>query len=169
VRPAIVKSIQADQPLPANAEGDRQLLAKVAAVAKAPPPAPVADLPALARTVSGAVYEFPRNASRIDSLSLVFSGKSEALLKLNYLGTDLSIPVGLDGVYRLGPYGPLQLLAGATGKWTSDTDFALDLNFISNINHYTAGIHFDGDSVQVTIAESSGLIRNGHLTGKKAL
>ena len=169
VRPAIVKSIKADQPLPANAEADRQLLAKVAEVAKAPAPAPVADLPAMAKTVSGSVYEFPHNASRIESLSLVFSGKSEALLKLKYLGTDLSIPVGLDGVYRLGPYGPLKLLAGATGKWTSDTDFALDLNFISNINHYTAGIHFDGDSVEVTIAESSGLIRNGHLTGKKAL
>jgi hypothetical protein len=64
--------------------------------------------------------------------------------------------------------GPLKLLAGATGKWTSDMDFAPDLNFISNINHYTAAIHFDGDSVQVTIAESSGLIRKGRLTGKKA-
>jgi hypothetical protein len=111
-------SIKADQPLPANADDARQLLAKV---------------------------------------------------KLKYLGTDLSIPAGLDGVYRLGPHGPLKLLAGATGKWTSDTDFAVELNFISNINRYTATVHFDGDNVQMTIAESSGLIRNGHLVGKKAL
>ena len=169
VRPAIVKSIKSDQPLSANAEAGRQLLAKVAEVAKAPAAGPVTALPALAKTVSGVFYEFPRNASRIDGLSLVFSGEREAMLKVKYLGTDLSIPVGLDGVYRLGPYGPLKLLAGATGKWTSDTDFVLDLNFISNINRYAATIHFDGDNVQVTIAESSGLIRNGHLGGKKAL
>jgi hypothetical protein len=76
--------------------------------------------------------------------------------------------VGLDGVYRLGPYGPLKLLAGATGKWTSESDFALDLNFVSNINRYSAVLHFDGDAVQVAISESSGLIRNGHIAGKKA-
>jgi hypothetical protein len=88
------------------------------------------------KIVSVAVYEFPRNASRIYGLSLVFSGRSEAQLKLKYLGTDLTIPVGLDGVYRLGPYGPLKLLAGATGKWTSDSDFALDqfhLNVITTV------------------------------------
>jgi hypothetical protein len=168
VRPAIVRSIHADQPLPANPDANRELRAMVAEAAKTPPPTPVPDLPALAKTVSGVVYQFPRNASRIDSLSFVFTGNSEAQLNLKYLGTDLSMPVGLDGVYRLGPYGPLKLLAGATGKWTSGSDFALDLNFISNINHYTAAIHFDGDNIQVTIAESSGLIRNGHLVGKKA-
>jgi CubicO group peptidase (beta-lactamase class C family) len=37
----------------------------------------------------------------------------------------------------------------------------------SNINRYSAVIHFEGDAVQVTISESSGLIRNGHLVGKK--
>lgn len=168
VRAAIAKSIQADHALAANAEGDRELKAKVAEAARAPAALPLADLPAMAKTVSGAVYEFPRNASRIDGLSLVFSGKSEAQLKLKYLGTDLTIPVGLDGVYRLGPYGPLKLLAGATGKWTSDSDFALDLNFISNINRYSAVIHFEGSAIQVTISESSGLIRNGHLVGRKA-
>ena len=143
--------------------------AKVAEAAKAPEPTAVAELPAMAKTVSGAVYEFPRNASRIDALSLVFPGKkNEAELKMKYLGTDLEMPVGLDGVYRLGPYGPLKLLAGATGRWTSDSDFALDVNFISNINHYTATIHFEGDDAKVAISESSGLIRNGNLVGKKA-
>jgi hypothetical protein len=122
----------------------------------------------MAHTVSGATYQFPRNASRIDEISLVFKGNREAQLKLKYLGTDVAIPVGLDGVYRLGPYGPLKLLAGATGKWTSDSDFTLDLNFISNINRYSAVLHFQGNAVEVAISESSGLIRNGHLVGKKA-
>lgn len=167
VRPAIAKSIQADHALAANAAAVQELKAKITEAARVPAAVPVADLPAMAHTISGAVYQFPRNASRIDELSLVFSGKREAQLKLKYLGKDLTIPVGLDGVYRLGPYGPLKLPAGATGKWTSDSDFALDLNFISNINHYTAALHFEAGAVHVTINESSGLIRDGHLVGKK--
>jgi CubicO group peptidase (beta-lactamase class C family) len=166
VRPAIAKSIQADHPLTANAAAFRELELKIAGAARAPTAQPVTDLPAMAHTVSGTVYKFPRNASRIDELSLIFSGKKEAQLNLKYLGTGLTIPVGLDGVYRLGPYGPLKLPAGATGKWTSDSDFALDLNFIANINHYTAMLHFEKDQVEVKIDESSGLIRNGHLIGK---
>jgi CubicO group peptidase (beta-lactamase class C family) len=168
VRPAIAKSIQSDHALEANRVTIRELTAKITAAAEAPAAQPATDLPAMAHAVSGAVYKFLRNASRIDELSIVFRDTREAQLKLKYLGADLTIPIGLDGVYRLGPYGPLKLLAGATGKWTSDSDFALDLNFISNINRYSAVIHFEGDVVQVSISESSGLIRNGHLTGQKS-
>ncbi|HXJ43967.1 MAG TPA: serine hydrolase [Bryobacteraceae bacterium] len=167
VGPAIARSIKADQPLPANAAASTELKAKVAEVAKAPAPTATPDLPAMAEKVSGSFYELPRNSSRLDGLSLTFKGNKEAQLKLKYLGTDLAMPVGLDGVYRLGPYGPLRLLAGATGKWTSDTDFLLDVNMISNINHYTIAIHFEDGQVQTTISESSGLIRNGKVTGKK--
>ena len=78
----------------------------------------------------------------------------------------MHIPLGLDGVYRIGAYGPLGLPAGATGKWTSENDFLLDLNFIANINHYTLAIHFTPDkTITVTANEASGLIRNGNLTG----
>ncbi|MES1262009.1 MAG: serine hydrolase [Acidobacteriota bacterium] len=167
VGPVIAKAIQADQPLPANPAGVREMKAKVAEAAKEPAPTPLTELPAMAKTVSGVAYEFSRNASRLDGLQLTFTGNSEARLRLKYLGTDLNFPVGLDGVYRLGPWGPLKLLAGATGHWTSDTDFLLDINFISNINHYTVAIHFDGDQIQTTINESSGLIRNGKVIGKR--
>lgn len=168
VMPAIAKSIASDRPLPANADAVKQMKARVAEAAVVPPAVAPADLPAMAKTVSGVAFEFPRNASRIDGLTLTFSGKNEARLVVKYLGTTLNFPVGLDGVYRLGPYGPLNLLAGATGHWTSDTEFALDLNFISNINHYTITLHFAGDQVLMDVAESSGLIRNGHITGHKA-
>jgi hypothetical protein len=167
VGPVIVKAIKSDQPLPANAEAARLLKAKVAEAAKTPAAQPVTELPAMAKTISGVTYELPRNASRLDSLCLTFNGDSDAQLKVMYLGKELTFPVGLDGVYRRGPYGPLGLLAGASGHWTSDSDFALDLNFISNINHYTMTIHFAGDQIDLTVNESSGLIRNGHLTGRK--
>jgi CubicO group peptidase (beta-lactamase class C family) len=167
VGPIVAKAIKADQPLPPDTVAFRALEAKVFEAGKPPEATPVSDPPAFAKTVSGVSYSFPRNASRLDGLSLTFDGRSEARLKVKYLGTDLSFPVGLDGVYRLGPYGPLKLWAGAAGRWTSDTDFLLDLNFISNINHYTIAIHFAGDQIETTINESSGLIRNGKVIGKK--
>ena len=79
----------------------------------------------------------------------------------------LSFPIGLDGVYRLGPNGPFHMPAGATGKWIGDSELQLDVNFVANINHYTLDIRFDGDRIEVTANEASGLIRNGRLIGKR--
>jgi CubicO group peptidase (beta-lactamase class C family) len=169
VGPVVVRAVKSDSPLPENPAGVRDLLAKVADVAKAPAPLPVRPLPAMAHEVSGVRYDFPRNPSRLDALQFTFSGDREAQLNVTYLGAKLAFPVGLDGVYRLGPYGPLGLLAGATGRWTSDTDFLLDLNFISNINHYTAAIHFGSDQIEATINESSGLARNVKVAGKRSI
>jgi len=163
---SIRQAVKSDQPLPAQPDAVRQLQSKISAAAKVPTAAQVVPLPEIAKSVSGKRYEFPLNPSRIDSLSLTFPGASEARLDVKYLGDDLSMPLGLDGVYRFGPHGPLHLLAGATGKWTADNEFLLDLNFIANINHYTLKIHFDGDKIDVTADEASGLIRNGHLVGQ---
>ena len=78
----------------------------------------------------------------------------------------MRIPIGLDGVYRLGPHGPFGLPAGATGTWRSETEFLLDVNFIANINHYTLAIKFLPDrTIEVSADEASGLIRNGKLVG----
>jgi CubicO group peptidase (beta-lactamase class C family) len=169
VGPVVASAIKSDSALPENAEANRLLHQKIAEAEKTPATQPVESAPAMASQVSGKYYELPRNRSRLDGISLVFGkqGAPEAQVKFRYVGQDLSMPVGLDGVYRLGPNGPLHLLAGARGHWTSDSDFLLDLNFISNINHYTLAMHFAGDSVDIAASESSGLIRNGHITGKQ--
>jgi hypothetical protein len=165
----VASAVKSDSALPENAEANRLLHQKIAEAEKTPATQPVESAPAMASQVSGKYYELPRNRSRLDGISLVFGkqGAPEAQVKFRYVGQDLSMPVGLDGVYRLGPNGPLHLLAGARGHWTSDSDFLLDLNFISNINHYTLAMHFAGDSVDIAASESSGLIRNGHITGKQ--
>lgn len=165
VASAIRKAVKSEA-LPANSDGTTLLASKVADAAKAPSAEPVAPLPAVARTISGKVYEFPVNPSRIDALSLTFGENGDAKVAIKYLGEDLSFPVGLDGRHKLGPHGPFKLLAGARGKWTSDTEFLLDLDFVANINHYTLAMKFEGDGVQMTASEASGLIRNGKLTGK---
>jgi CubicO group peptidase (beta-lactamase class C family) len=160
------QAVKSAQALPAQPEAYRQLQAKVADAATAPPATAASVLPAIAAAISGKRYEVPINPSRLDSLSLTFRDKGEARADVKYLGEDLSFPVGLDGVYRLGPNGPLHLLAGAMGKWTSENEFVLDLNFIANINHYTLKIRFEGGRIEVTADEASGLIRNGHLSSK---
>ena len=89
-----------------------------------------------------------------------------ATVGLAYCGDPLRIPIGLDGVYRIGPHGPFGLPAGATGTWRSDTEFLLDVNFIANINHYTLAIKFLPDrTIDVSADEASGLLRNGKLVG----
>jgi CubicO group peptidase (beta-lactamase class C family) len=161
------EAVKTNRPLPVDPEGVRQLKQKIAAAAHPPAALTTVALPALAQSVSGAVYDFPVNPSRLDSLSLTFKSQSEASVTVRYYGQPFTFPVGLDGVYRLSPSGPMGLPGGAWGKWMSDREFLLDLNFVANINHYTLDILFEGDHLEVTADEASGLIRNGHLTGTR--
>lgn len=164
------RAVKSDGPLPFDSEAVRRLQVRIAAAERPPAPEQTAALPPLAHSVSGAVYEFPVNPSRLGSLSLTFTNRSEALVTVKYYGEAFTFPVGLDGVYRLSAAGPMGLTGGAWGKWTSDREFLLDLNFVANINHYTLAIQFEGergDRIEVTADEASGLIRKGHLTGTR--
>ena len=165
--PMLRQAVKSNQALPVNDEAYAQLKDKVLAAAKAPPAGAASPIPPMAATISGAIYEFPVNPSRLDSLSLTFSKAGDARVDVTYYGQPLHFPVGLDGVYRLSRNGPFDLVAGAKGKWTSDNEFLLDLDFVANINHYTLQIRFQGDQIEVTASEASGLIRNGRLTGKR--
>lgn len=167
VAQAVRQAVKSDAALPADAEAVRHLQEKTAAAVRPPAPESTAALPALAKAISGATYEFPVNPSRLDSLSLRFENQNEARVTVKYYGEPFSFPVGLDGVYRISPSGPMGLPGGASGKWTSDREFLLDLNFVTNINHYTLAIRFLDDRIEVTANEASGLIRNGHLTGMR--
>lgn len=167
--PMIRAAVKSEQALPANADGETQLKKASADAIKPPAATPIAALPPTAREISGNVYTFPVNSSRLDSLSLTFGPNGNATANIKYYGEPFSFPIGLDGVYRVGKYGPLGLPAGATGKWTSDNEFLLDLNFIANINHYTLAIRFTpAKTIEVTANEASGVIRNGQLTGTLA-
>jgi len=167
--PMIRASVKSAEALPANAEGNAGLKKAIADVVLPPAATPVPAMPGTASTISGNVYTFPVNSSRLDSLSLVFGPSGTATANIKYYGESYSFPVGLDGLYKVGKFGPLGLPAGATGKWTSENDFLLDLNFIANINHYTLTIHFTPEkTIEVAASEASGLMRNGHLTGTLA-
>ncbi|MEO8482224.1 MAG: serine hydrolase [Acidobacteriota bacterium] len=163
------QAVKSDQPLAPNPTANAMLKQRATAAAMPPAATPVSTAPALAASISGKVFRFPVNSSRIDSLALTFEKNGIARVDLAYYGEPLSMPVGLDGVYRVGPYGPFKLPAGATGRWTSETEFLLDVNFIANINHYTLAIRFTPENTMaVTVDEASGLMRNGHIVGALA-
>ena len=164
---AIRQAIQSDRPLAPNPEAYGRMRARAAQAAQQPQPQPASEMPVMAAGISGVVYDFPVNASRLDALSLEFRAPGEARVMVKYQGENLTIPVGLDGRYRRGPYGPFHLLAGAMGKWTSPNEFLLDLNLIANINHYTLRLRFEGDHLEMTADEASGLIRDGRVTGTR--
>jgi hypothetical protein len=164
--PLIRQSVKSDQPLAANPSGVMHMHDAASAAARPPAAAPAAPLPALAAAISGKAFQFPVNPSRLDSLSLTFGKDGSASVDLKYYGEPVRLPLGLDGVYRVGPYGPFGLPAGATGSWTSEHEFLLDVNFIANINHYTLAIRFTPEqTMEVAVDEASGLMRNGHLVG----
>jgi len=165
--PLIRKAIHPDGPLPANPEAYRHLTARVASVAKAPLAVPVPAPPPLAAKISGAVWDFPVNPSRLDSLALEFRAPADARVTVKYQGESFTFPVGMDGRYSLAPCGPFGLLGGAMGRWLSPSEFMLDLNFIANINHYSLRLRFDGDRVEMNADETSGLVRDGHIAGTR--
>jgi hypothetical protein len=161
------QAVESDRALAPNPVAYAHLKEQVRYAGEPPAARPSSPLPSMAASISGAVYEFPVNASRLDSLSLTFGKNGEARVDVGYYGQLLSFPINLDGVYRLGPNGPFHMPAGATGKWIADNELLLDVNFVANINHYMLDIRFDRDQIEVTATEASGLIRNGHLIGKR--
>ncbi len=140
--PLVRQAVKSDHALPENPDGTALLRKESDEAAQPPAAVPIAAAPAMAAAISGNVYAFPVNSSRLDSLSLEFPKNGSAIVNLKYYGEPLSFPIGLDGLYRIGPYGPLGLRAGARGKWISENEFLLDLNFIANINHYSLSIRF---------------------------
>ncbi|MGA2115852.1 MAG: serine hydrolase [Bryobacteraceae bacterium] len=161
------QAVKSDRALAPNPVAYAHLNERVRYAGEPPPARSLSPLPSMATSISGVVYEFPVNASRLDSLSLTFGKNGEARVDVGYYAQLLSFPIGLDGVYRLGPNGPFHMPAGATGKWIADNELLLDVNFVANINHYMLDIRFDRDQIEVTANEASGLIRNGLLIGKR--
>jgi len=55
------------------------------------------------------------------------------------------------------------------GPWANGppNEFLLDLNFIANIHHYTLRRRFEGDHLEMTAGQASGLIRDGRIIGTR--
>lgn len=158
ITPLIFQSIKSDKPLPDNPAAYKQLLSTGKAAVQAPTPTPIGTI---LSEFSNKNYLLEPNSIRLERISL-----QEREAKLTLLGNELTVPIGFDGVYRTSPNGPLHLPVGAIGRWTSESEFLLDVNFIANINHYTFAMKFHGDKVEITANEASGLAKNIKIIGR---
>ncbi len=163
ITPLIFQSIKSAKPLPPNPEAYKQLQSKSKEAVRAPDAAYTVTIHP---HFQGKAYKMEPNSIRLDKIALTFDKSGAAQVKLTLLGNELNVPVGLDGVYRTSPNGPLHLPIGAIGKWEPGGAFLLDLNFIANINHYKLDMRFSGDEIQIIANEASGLAKNVTIKGK---
>jgi hypothetical protein len=161
-------------PLPDNPEEAARLAATIDALAN-PAPTEVPPLPAIAAQVRGKTYRlfntevlksdwliwtvipWLENFPGVQALSLTFA-EAEAALKLTWAdGQSETIPVGLDGVYRLseGQMGPL----GAKGEWLTDNLFRIYLKPIGSAMQYRLDMTFTGTVLEIIAFE----VKNGEI------
>ncbi len=153
--PMLLRALAADVPLSPDPQGDALLRERLAQAAAPPPAQPVSLLPALAAQISGRDYRFAENELGVRSLGLVFAS-SEARVRLGLGDEVIEIPVGLDGVYRLGSTPIDGLPPGARGFWKGPDEFVLDLNLIGKIDRFLLSLNFRGDRLAVRVERPRG-------------
>ena len=155
----ILKALKSDDPLPANPLAAARLGEKVAAAAPRPSPGKIAELPALARRISGKSYALSSNALDLSALSLRFTETPEATVRLTRLGRNLHCPVGLDGVERFSTNTLVDLPFAAKGRWLTGDTFLLQLDRVGGISCYNVTLTFapSGNAVRISLKEHTGL------------
>jgi hypothetical protein len=161
----ILKALQSDTPLDANASATAQLKEKLAAATHPPPAKKIDPLPAMAAQVTGRSYTLSPNGLDLSTLKFQFR-RSEATVQLTRLGERLSTPVGLDDVERFSTDLLVGLPFAAEGQWSAADTFRLQLDRVGGINRYDFRFKFspDGNTVSVSLKELTGL-NNETFTG----
>ena len=154
-----LKSSKPDQPLPANADAAARLREKLATATKPPAPQTVPKLPPMAMRISGRVYTLGANELDLATLTLVFNKSSEAIVRFTRLASELSCPVGLDGVERFSADKLVELPFAAKGRWLNHNTFLLELDRVAGISLYRFKLTFedDGKSLSISLSERTGL------------
>ena len=177
----ILPAFRSDGALAENPASLARLRAAIAEAARPPAPQPVAALPALAREISGRVFELEPNWLGLRSIALVFRADAAtatarlqfgAALKQFQFGASASVlgarvadevrPVGLDGRLRISGNGMLGLPVGLKGAWEDDRTFVLEYDEIANTNAHRLRLQFDGDRVRVQARERTGLFNESY-------
>jgi CubicO group peptidase (beta-lactamase class C family) len=153
VAPAVVDLVK---PLPANPTGVTQLEAAVTTVAQPLTPQPVAPLPAMARQISGQIFVFEPNPIGLETTALEFDDTDEGTLRFKLFGSEqvVSVPIGLDGVYRMS-VGDHNLPQGYRGDWADTQTFILEYDNIANNDHVTYQLRLEGERVVMSVQETA--------------
>lgn len=127
----IVPSVQSDEALPDNPTAFSHLQAVIAAN----PPPTATSLPTIAQEMSGTPYTLAENLLGWESLTFTF-GANEASLAVTIGDRVVTLPIGLDGAYRMStdtlPIHPLfwwhegETIA-SRGTWQDEATFLFEL------------------------------------------
>lgn len=138
--------LRADGPLPANPEGRAALETALISAENSPAERAASPIPPTASQVSGKNYRCDSNPAGIETIRMEFEGTDQATMFLRMEGTDMVLPIGLDGRYRLSAEG-----TGFRGYWEEPQVFhfeAFDIGVVSR------QAHFDGDRLELSLPEA---------------
>jgi len=138
--------LRANKPLPANPEGAAALAKALSTAEQAPVAWTANHTPETAAQISGNTYVCESNPAGIETMRMEFDGTEQGTLFLKMGGTDMILPIGLDGSYRLSPEG-----SGFRGYWEDAQNFYFE-NF--NIGVVSRQVHIDGDSLELSLPEA---------------
>jgi CubicO group peptidase (beta-lactamase class C family) len=120
----LLPSMKAGAPLPADAPVQNRLSRKLASLSL--PPQPGRPTSAVARQVSGQIYELPKNDDGLEAIGLETG--AETTLVVRSAGRESRVPVG-HGDWRRGGTlfgsGGSEQQVAATGGWTADDTYAV--------------------------------------------
>jgi len=138
--------LRANKSLPANPDGRAALDAALENAEQDAPGWTANYIPETAARVSGNTYRCESNAAGMESIRLEFDGTEQATLFLTMEGSDMVLPIGLDGNYRVSPEG-----AGFRGYWEDTQSFYFE---VFNIGVTSREVTFDGKNIQISIPEA---------------
>jgi hypothetical protein len=155
----VVPAALTADPLPENPDQLAELAASIEDFAQ-PQARPVAPLPEMAQQVSAVTYTLGDNPLGWQSFMLTFDDGDEAQLQMTMADGELTVPVGLDDVYRVSQVEPLDFLGavssepsvGLKGRWRSDTTFLVDFQLAGAVEKMLIRLNFAGDRVTARLS-----------------
>lgn len=105
-----------------------------------------ASSPETARMVSGRPYRCENNPAGIENVRVDFADPEQAKLSFSISGTEMILPIGLDGHYRLSPEG-----SASRGYWENPQTFHFE---VFNIGVVSYKVLFEADRLQISLPEA---------------
>ncbi len=124
-------------------------------------PSAVGGTPEPARVISGKAYEFPDNVLHVKTFTLNFLDDSDSSwVRTTYGQADhptdrVTVPVGLDGLYRRSAPAPYGINA-ARGRWINEHTFAIERRILGHGETETWALTFYGDKVTLNFENTDG-------------
>lgn len=157
IDPLVVPAlVDMDKPLPENPDGVARLEAAVTTVAQPPVAQPVTPLPDIAKEISGKTFVFEPNSTTMETVVLEFDDYDGATMHFKQFGSKqvVSVPIGLDGVYRMS-VGYHGLSQGFRGYWADPQTFILEYDNIANNDHAMIQLRIEGKRVLMSVRETA--------------